>query len=190
MIAVTGALAVDNIAARPDIDFMVITVPGRVWIARRFIVLMVRVARLFGDDVCPNFIISESALRLEQRDLFTAHELAQMVPLSGISPYRTFLAQNDWARSYLPLGFESGDFGLRDRTPGIVRRSFEALLKLPVFDEWERRELHRLQRILRPLVGNEAEVVCSPDQCKGHTGLHRKWITTRYEERLRDLGLL
>jgi hypothetical protein len=99
MVAVTGALAVDNIAARPDIDLLVVTVAGRVWIARRVIVLLVRLARLFGDDLCPNYVISESKLSLDQRDLFTAHELAQMVPLSGQRVYRAMLRQNDWARS-------------------------------------------------------------------------------------------
>ncbi|MGA7733669.1 MAG: hypothetical protein WCD37_20595 [Chloroflexia bacterium] len=190
MVAVTGALAVDNIAARPDIDLLVVTVAGRVWVARRVIVALVRLARLFGDDLCPNYIISEKALSLDQRDLFTAHELAQMVPLCGPKTYRDMLRQNDWAESYLPSAFKLTAQDLHSGKPGPVRRMVERVLGLSIFDRWEGWELSRLRQKLRPLVGDDAEVVCSPYQCKGHTGLHRQWVTARYEERLRELGLL
>ena len=50
--------------------------------------------------------------------------------------------------------------------------------------------MRRLQRKLRPKYGELAEVICSPEQCKGHTGLHRHWITTRYEQRLHELDLV
>jgi hypothetical protein len=145
---------------------------------------------MFGDDLCPNYIISESKLSLDQRDVFTAHELAQMVPLSGPKVYREMLRQNDWAKVYLPAAFRRTGGTVPSGSPAIFRRAVERLLRLPVFNRWERWELARLRKKLRPLVGDDAEVVCSPHQCKGHTGLHRQWVTTRYEERLRELGLI
>jgi hypothetical protein len=189
MITVTGALAVNNIAAHPDIDLLVVTKHGRVWIARRLIVILVRLARIFRDDLCPNYIISERTLGLDQRDLFTAHELAQMVPLSGASLYRRMLAQNSWAEDYLPAAFSSPRTKIPARKPGPVGRLAEKIFGWSVLNRWERWELGRLRHKLRPLVGKEAEVVCSPTQCKGHTGLHRQWVTTRYEERLNELKL-
>src|SRR6185503_10573665 len=80
MVAVTGALAVNNVGTLPDIDLLVVARAGRVWLCRRALIMCVRVARLFGDDLCPNYIISDQSLDLDQRDFFTAHELAQMVP--------------------------------------------------------------------------------------------------------------
>jgi hypothetical protein len=77
MVAVTGALAVHNIGAVPDIDLLVVAQEGRVWICRRALILLVRVARLLGDDLCPNYVLAQSNLELDQRDFFTAHELAQ-----------------------------------------------------------------------------------------------------------------
>lgn len=189
MIAVTGALAVNNIAARPDIDLLVVTKQGRVWIARRLIVMLVRMGRIMRDDICPNYIISECTLDLDQQDLFTAHELAQMVPLWGATIYTQMLEQNRWALEYLPSAFESSSVSVPNGKPGPFRKVVEWALNLRVFDGWERAELARLRKKLRPLVGQAAEVVCSPTQCKGHTGLHRQWVTTRYEERLRDLNL-
>ena len=188
MVAITGALAVDNIAARPDIDLLVVASEGRIWIARRVIIGLVRLARLFGDDLCPNYIISETNLDLEQQDLFTAHELAQMVPLYGRQLYTAMIARNAWATTYLPAAFGSAFGSIPAAKQGTFRGLVELVLSLRALDGLERWEQMRLQRKLRPLVGDAAEVICSPQQCKGHTGLHRQWVTSRYGDRLRELG--
>jgi hypothetical protein len=189
MVAVTGALAVDNIGENPDIDLMVVTRPGRVWISRRLIIGLVRLARLRRDDLCPNYIISETSLYLEQQDVFTAHELAQMVPLYGQRVYARLLSDNAWAREYLPTAFEADYYAPQAIRRGPLRRIAEAVLAWKGLDRWDAWETARLRKKLRPLVGDAAEVICSPEQCKGHTGLHRQWVTSRFRERLLELGI-
>src|SRR5437773_7637929 len=120
MVAVTGALAVNNVGKLPDIDLLVVAQEGRVWLCRRALIMCVRVARLFGDDLCPNYIISDQSLDLDQRDFFTAHELAQMVPLYGPGVYRRMIKRNPWAWRYLPCAFD----GAAPRQPsGTASRS-------------------------------------------------------------------
>src|SRR3954467_1047595 len=106
MVAVTGALAVNNVGSLPDIDLLVVASTGRVWLCRRALIMLVRLARLRGDDLCPNYIISEDTLDLDQRDFFTAHELAQMVPLYGLEIHARMIEHNAWARDYLPSAFD------------------------------------------------------------------------------------
>ncbi len=192
MVAVTGALAVNNVAVRPDIDLLVAVEPGRVWVCRRVLITAVRFARLLGDELCPNYILSEGQLALEQRDFFTAHELAQMAPLSGSAVYARMLANNVWAHGFLP-----GAFGAPAKlTPNPCNagsngtKLVEGFLAARLFDRWERWEMRRLQTKLRPVVGEAAEVVCSPVQCKGHTSLHRQSTMFRFREELYRLGLL
>src|SRR5579859_2303669 len=67
MIAVTGALAMDNVAGHADIDLLVVSTPGRVWICRRLLVLAVHGIRLLGDELCPNFILAADSLALAQQ---------------------------------------------------------------------------------------------------------------------------
>ncbi len=189
MVAVTGALAVDNVAEVSDIDLLVVCKAGRVWLCRRQLIILVRLARLFGDDICPNYILSEESLDLQQRDFFTAHELAQMVPISGSEVYSKMLTANRWALRYLPCAFPVRKVHAPQRGPSPARRVMESLLAARALDGWEQWELKRLRAKLRPLLGDTAEVVCSPAQCKGHTGLHRRSAMSRYEQRLRDLGL-
>lgn len=191
MVAVTGALSMNNISGWPDIDLLIATQPGRVWICRRLLILQVRLARLFGDDLCPNYVLSTSHLYLDQRDFFTAHELAQMVPLHGAFVYREMLAQNEWAAHYLPAGFPGRQGDLTNKTNRVGSlRLLEKLLGAPVLDLWEAWELRRLRSKLSPTIGLAAEVVCSPEQCKGHTGLHRSTVMTRFHDRLQQLSIL
>ncbi|HKP51581.1 MAG TPA: hypothetical protein VJ183_02910 [Chloroflexia bacterium] len=189
MIAVTGALSMNNLSGRPDIDLLVVTEPGRVWVCRRLLVLQVRLARLFGDDLCPNYILSTSNLQLDQRDFFTAHELAQMVPLKGEAIYRWMLGENFWARQFLPAAFAPAKNEPQATTSGSPWRLLERLFGMRIFDRWEGWELRRLRAKLAPIIGQAAEVVCSPEQCKGHTGLHRASVLARYGGRLRELGI-
>jgi hypothetical protein len=191
MVAVTGALAVNNVGSLPDIDLLVVAKEGRVWLCRRALIICVRLARLFGDDLCPNYIISESALDLDQRDFFTAHELAQMVPLYGHGVYRRMIERNAWARCYLPRAFEGGASITAGASPTPLARAWlEKHLDQALFDRLEAWELRRLRARLHPLLGDDAEVVCTPSQCKGHTGRNRQKVMLRFRNRLAELGLL
>jgi hypothetical protein len=99
------------------------------------------------------------------------------------------LSSNDWVVNYLPCAFNS----LRGNVPGCRKRGFkrlaEGILNLSIFNRWEDWELARMRKQLRSVIGTAAEVVCSPSQCKGHTGLHRQSVLTRYVNALKSWNL-
>jgi hypothetical protein len=188
MLAVTGALAMDNIAGNPDIDLLVISTPGRVWICRRLLILAVRGIRLLGDEICPNFILAADSLALPQQDLFIAHELAQMRPAGGHGVYTEMLAANGWLRRYLPNARPWPAPTAAPDRPHPLQRAAERVLRARLLDRWERWELERLRRKLGADPTGQGEVACTPSQCKGHTGHYRRNVLRRYDERRAALG--
>ena len=110
MVAVTGALAVDNAPNRnDDIDYLLVTASNRLWLARFLVVMLVRLVARRGVCICPNYLITVNAIDQFDRSFFTAHELAQMVPLYGIRVYRALVQANTWAKNILPNAFPADD---------------------------------------------------------------------------------
>jgi hypothetical protein len=184
MVAVTGALAMDNVEAADDIDLLIVAEPGRIWLARALTLLIVKLARARGDTVCPNYVISAGALQLEQRDLYTAHELAQMVPLHGGQTAARLWAVNSWCLDFLPNASLRADMSTDDRLPAVPRGAKalgEAVLnsRLGTFlESWERRR--KIAKLSRATPPGPGETSYTRDVCKGHAHGHGSRILARW----------
>jgi hypothetical protein len=172
-VGVSGALAVDNVCADADIDYFIVTEGGRLWTARALIVALVRLARRRGDVICPNYLVSERAIELGDRNLFTAHELTQLVPIVGRATYTRLRKSNAWAIQFLPNASgppRPAQVSNRDR--GRIRAAAEWLGRSAPgrwVERWEReRKVRRFERGST----SASEASFGPDWCKGHFGQH------------------
>ena len=109
LLGVTGTLAVHNSSSGDDIDLMIITSPRRLWLTRLLAVFLLKMSgdyrssHKIKDQFCPNLWLSRDALSFEERNLYTARELCQMVPLmERENCYREILAENLWVKDFLP----------------------------------------------------------------------------------------
>jgi hypothetical protein len=187
MVAITGELAMDNVQPESDIDYFIVTRPGRVWLCRLLTIGVVRIATRRGVTICPNYLLSENALTLHERNLYAAHELAQMVPIAGHDIYQRLRAHNGWIEAYLPNA--AGPPRKLSVLPRLasLRRLAERALAGRVGDRietWEReRKIRRLSRI----AGENGEASFSPDWCKGHVSGHERRILAAFDDRRRVL---
>ncbi|GAB4424786.1 MAG: hypothetical protein Kow0031_03980 [Anaerolineae bacterium] len=194
MIAVTGSLAVNNPrTATDDIDLLIVTLPGRLWLCRAFIILLVRLARIRGVQLCPNFLITENALNFEQ-NLFVAREILQMKPLYGRRPYHLILDRNGWMRGYFPHNWPA------PLAPDVDKLTF-----------WQRAAKAGGQLLLAGFPGNWLEqrlrhyqiakhtrqaarrnsidtTIFTADICKGHYDGHGQRTLARYQQRLESIA--
>lgn len=213
MVAVTGALAMDNVDPNTDIDYLVVTEPGRLWLCRAMTVAFVRLAARRGDVICPNYFLSVQSLALGEPDIFTAHELVQMVPLAGLDTYQRMCRLNSWAEWYLPNAFNAprrvepdqlpaarGRRNGRSHHDGVVEkplacRAAESILRSSVWASVEQWEMDRKVRKLgcQLPAKNEsdppAEVGLSSDCCKGHFDSHKRRTMEAYSQRLDRLAV-
>jgi hypothetical protein len=191
MVAVTGALAAGNPSADGDLDYFLVTAPRRLWLCRTAVIQRVRLARLRGHVLCPNYLVSEQALELEEPSLYAARELAQMQPLTGGDLYRRVRAANPWVARYLPnaTGAPKAAGSCVEPRPGLARRAVESVLRSALGERLESWVSRRKIREIRGQARELAEVTLDRDRCKGHTSGHARRILRAYEERVRALGL-
>lgn len=120
MIAVTGALAMNNCKEDDDIDLMIITIQNTLWLTRILIWLICPICQIrrrkvndinVKDKICFNLYLDEACLEIKEKNLFIAHEICQVKTLyNKDKTYERFLSANGWAREYLPNAFHGSWF--------------------------------------------------------------------------------
>jgi glycosyltransferase involved in cell wall biosynthesis len=108
MVAVCGSQAMENAGPDGDVDFFVITAPRRLWIVQVAAMLLRRALGRKGAPLCPNYLLAADALEVKERNLYSAHETVQVVPLCGREAYEAFRRANEWVADFLP-GFDGHD---------------------------------------------------------------------------------
>jgi hypothetical protein len=189
MVGLTGALAVNNSPPDDDIDLLIVTAPGRVWLARALAVGLVYLARwLDGVVLCPNYVLAQTALAQDKRDLFTAHDLAQMVPLVGLAVYAQLRVANPWLARYLPHAQQPlhQEPDLAPRSLGrLLQRAGEWLLSGKLGDALEAWERTRKLRKFAPAAQRpDSAAQLDADHVKGHFDDHGHPILKKFHERL------
>ncbi len=187
LIAVTGSLAVSSVDDGGDIDYFVVTVPDRLWLCRALIIGLVRLAAARGVPLCPNYLVSERALALPERNLYAARELAQMVPLAGLPAYDRLRRANPWTDRFVPnaagpppAAAAAGDPARRLRE--LVERPLRGGLGVRL-ERWERaRKIGRFTAQAGPDEGGEARFAA--DWCKGHFGAHQQRILQAFYDKV------
>jgi len=189
MVALTGSLAVMNPSLRADFDYLLVAAKGRVWTARAFALLLNRFAHFFGHTLCPNLILSESALEWRQHDLYSAHELVQMLPITGMDVYRQLMEANRWTEEYLPNYSHDSS---RNTMAAEIAAPFKPLFELPLrgrlgdhFEYWEmNRKIARFSK--QPGFGEET--IFTAEVCQGNFHHHRKWTHELFQQKLNNLS--
>jgi hypothetical protein len=189
LVAITGSLAPGNARAGDDIDLLLVVEPGRLWLCRLLLLILVKAARLVGDELCPNFILSRSDLAIDGSAFpaYYARELTQMEPLFGASAYRALRLANGWTSRLLPNSNHVVRPELPDwpaGLPGSLKHAAEALLSHRVFDGLEALECRRKIVRLRARHAREQGIVeFSANRCRGHFGSYVERMMALFELR-------
>jgi hypothetical protein len=192
MVAVTGSLAMSNTDEGKDIDYMIVTAPNHLWTCRALALLVARFAKLEGVNLCPNYLLTTNVLALNERSLYVAHELAQMIPLSGMEFYEEMRRLNDWMVDYLPNSLivpEIPDCVKLVQKRSLIQNILEILFHLPFANWFENWEMKRKIVRLTHEQSLSFESFFSADVCKGHMDRHKHKTELAIQEKLKQIPI-
>ncbi|MBL8090301.1 MAG: hypothetical protein JNJ43_08230 [Anaerolineales bacterium] len=191
MVSITGSLAVLNLSKLADMDYMLVTQPNRLWLARACAVTFGRLMRLFGDKICVNLLVSENALLWPLHDLYSAREMCQMIPITGFATYQKLLHQNQWTKTFLPnASLELNHFQISSQDKSsLLQKLLEFLFKGRFGDFIENWAMKLQLNHIFATYGKGLEANFSADICQGNFHDHRKWADEVFAERLNALSL-
>lgn len=195
MVAVTGSLAVQNPRNDvDDIDYLIVTGPGRLWLCRAMIIMMVRYGRSRNVHLCPNYLITENVLHFEN-NFFTAREMLQMKPIYGQALYLRIRQENDWVTHYFPQGNGPDLERINDRLStrqSALKRCGEFVLQ-GVWGNWLEAWLQKIQITKHTRraeqYGALDRVLFTADICKGHYDGHGQKTMGAYKQRIKEYNL-
>jgi hypothetical protein len=189
LVGVSGSLAVGAPTEGADVDLFVVSAERRLWLTRALTIGVVKLAGRSAPPrrvvLCPNYVVTTAALELADHDLFTAHELVQLVPLAGPDTYRALLDQNQWYRGYLPNhpGYVLPIGALRGgRLRAILERGLASRLVGRV-ERWEMRR--KIARFAAQEPSTETRF--DDSVCKGHFEGHRRRVMDDFSARVRAI---
>lgn len=103
----SGSLAQKIATDKSDIDFFIITEPGKIWTARFFTNLLLKLTfnlakpHCHQGRICPNHFISADSLEIVEQDAYSAHLFSHNQPLyDPDNLWPQFVKANDWVREF------------------------------------------------------------------------------------------
>jgi predicted nucleotidyltransferase len=198
---VTGSLSKNSSNKKSDLDFMVVTKKGRLWVSRMLLMLFKKMF-LFNSYkfFCINYFITEDNLEIEDKNIFTATEVVYIKSTYNSRMMKDFIRANAWVTSYFPNYklydelLNSAGFKVNNRK-SYLQKFFELFLngklgtklnekfmtitanhwknKYSSIDEKERNHMFRT----------------TPKTSKTHPGNMQKKILSVYNEKLKQFNL-
>jgi len=186
LVALSGSIAHLNLEASGDLDLFIVTRGHRVWTVTVAVLLLAKLIRR-RRIVCANFILADTRLALEQRDLFTANQVIHLRPLIGGDLLDEFTAANPFVTWWYPNSAVRLDEDplIPTYTRGLARAKtlLELALRVPApLVEAMCRSLYAWH--LRRRAGSwrsPDQVKLRSDYLKLHTQSHRHSVLERFD---------
>jgi predicted nucleotidyltransferase len=200
-VLVTGSLSKNSSTKESDIDFMVITGKNRLWVARTLLMLFKKIFLLNSYKYfCINYFITEDSLEVDDKNIFTATEVATVKGVFNTELMKKYLNANKWVKDFFPNynccdpylhspGFKVNnrtsylqkvqEFFLNGKPGDIINKYFKNVY----MKHWEKKYRH-MNETERNRIFKSTDAVA-----KTHPEDMQKFILDKYCEKLRQFNL-
>ncbi len=198
-VGVSGSLSKNFADEKADIDFFIITKANRLWIARTIMHVFKKLTFITGQQhyFCMNYYIDEKALLIEDQNIFTAIEIATLVPVSGKKALNDFFVTNKWSYQFFP-GCRQGQLHNNKQEKSRIKRFAEGLFDNAIgehLDNWLLRITTRRwqQKSLdgkRNKNGLRMELITGKHFARSNPGAFQEKVLALYEQKLSELKIV
>jgi hypothetical protein len=99
-VGISGSLSKGILMKNADFDFFIITKSNRLWVTRTMLILYKKIFLLNSRKYfCVNYFIDDEHLAIEEQNLFTATEIATLIPAKG-EIFTQFYNENSWVANH------------------------------------------------------------------------------------------
>jgi hypothetical protein len=135
-LAISGSCSKGLMSRDGDVDYFVITRPGRLWLCRSILIGFKKLF-LFNSHkyFCLNYFIDSTALEIPDKNIFVASEIRTLLPVSNPALFEKFLRANRWTSDFLPNknGYNSL-FLMKKHPVNNIRRGIEWMFRKKMGD--------------------------------------------------------
>jgi hypothetical protein len=198
-ICISGSLSKNFADEKADIDFFIITKANRLWIARTIMHLFKKLTFVTGHEhyFCMNYYIDEEAILIEEQNIYTAVEIATLLPVRGKKTIENFFTANGWCARFFPAcNYEN----IKPDTTGSrwIKRLAEWIFAPPYagrLDSWLHRiTTNRWQRKNEKgkcnKNGHTMRLINSKHFSRSNPGGFQERVLALYKKKLAELKLL
>lgn len=102
-IAISGSLSKNVMYEDGDIDYFIITHENRLWLCRTLLILFKKIILLNSRKYfCLNYFVDEKNLKIRDENIFTAVEIAYLLPVYNVEIFNDLKLQNKWVDKFIP----------------------------------------------------------------------------------------
>lgn len=193
----SGSLSKGYMDKKSDLDFFIVTAPGRLWIARTLLVMYKRIF-LFNSHkyFCVNYFVDEQHLEIEEKNLFTATELATALPLYGPEHYHNLLKANPWLINFFPNFRPRTIEGVAPSKRRGLKKILEAFFNLAPFSRlnhyFKKMTLQRWEKLYRrdyPDADFKVAFKTKDHASKNHPRNYQRKVMDLYADKVKAFGL-
>lgn len=121
-VCISGSYSKGVISKDGDVDFFIITQPGKLWLSRTLLVLFKKIVLLNSRKYfCVNYFIDSGNLAIPDTNIFSATEISTLIPMYNGALYQEFIEKNKWIKTYLPNIEHPPTEDLPSRKTGLKR---------------------------------------------------------------------
>lgn len=191
-VAISGSLSKGYMEKKSDIDFFIITEPGRLWVARTLLVAYKKIFLLNSRKAfCVNYFVDTNHLEIEEKNRFTATEIVTLIPSYGTDVFEHFSKANVWAYQTFPQ-YKQTEINVPYKRKGAKKfnewflsgrlgEALDARFMKMTFKRWQRKFGH--------LENHDFDIAFKTRKhvSKHHPGNFQAKVLEEYEANLKDI---